>query len=574
MKFSRIAASSPAIAGTLAGMLFMLEGCTGADPQTRIVFANATINERRAKLLLDTGSPDMWLFQASAGRLGLGSSADYTPPARLSVGANITTTEIPIHHEEWYARWAVSGDYEGIVGWLDVRENILVFDADRHVVYPVPELPTAAHRWLKLKISPADSQILMLEIPQPDGSTGKVLVDTGSPFGVSLTPAQWQKWRQDHPDAPSTSRLFKIAGSTVGDRTEAWADEISLGPLSFTDVPVHEATVNEIEMTGNKTYAGTLGMYALERMDLVVDGRSGFAYVRLRPPPGPPYPGIARPGAKSVTGQNREAGENWSVTGAVNLVLDRELVFVADREFEHKGFRAAIRDCTLALEADPHNPHAYFTRGIALSMTGDIAGALADLGECIRLDPALPAAYLNRGIIEERRGDFPGSLADCTECLALDARNGTAYFVRGMDRQSLGDFSNAAADYEKAAALNTSQPDRSQLYCHLMQLKIGAAPHLRSGGPAGWTTDWDRSLNEFIIGLMDEASLLATAKKLHVETVSSQECEAYYFIGEMHLVRRDESGARAFFEKCLGTGQKDHTEYRWARAELTRLDEK
>jgi tetratricopeptide (TPR) repeat protein len=569
VNFSRIAAPSPVLAGTFVGVLLLLGGCASGDPQTRVIFENTTINEKPAKLFLDTGSPNLWIFQTSAEQLGLKFSTDYTAPAKLSAGANVMTTPFLVETEKWYMGLMESKDLDGSLGWPDVRDNILVFDADSHVVRQAPELPADAAQWLKLKISPGN--YLVLEIPQPDGRTGKILIDTGSPLGVALPPAHWQQWRQAHPDAPSTTRLFGLTNNTVASMIEAWANEINLGPLSLTDVPVHEASVIDLGITGNEHYAGTLGMYALERMDLIVDGKNGFAYLRPRPPPGPPYPGMARPEVKTASGQDPRASENWTVAKDVRLSLDQELPFVADSKMRNNDIPGAIQDCTQALAADPDNPHAYFSRGSARAMEGDTAGALADLSECIRLDPTNSAAYLNRGIIEARKGDYPNSIADCNQGLELNPQNATAYLLRAMDRQTLGDFAKAASDYAKALELNPAQHSHAQIYLDLMQRRMGLAPKPAASGRASWKNAWAKSLDQFVIGAMDEASLLDLAKKLQVEPVPSQECEAFYLIGERHLIQGDTAGARAFFQKCLETGQSDHNEYGFARAELARL---
>ncbi len=71
---------------------------------------------------------------------------------------------------------------------------------------------------------------------------------------------------------------------------DVWADKIKLGQISLLDVPVRPA--NDFEASGVENYAGTLGLYALGRMDLVVDGKNGFAYL---PVPGRRRARLTRP---------------------------------------------------------------------------------------------------------------------------------------------------------------------------------------------------------------------------------------------------------------------------------------
>jgi S1-C subfamily serine protease len=64
-------------------------------------------------------------------------------------------------------------------------------------------------------------------------------------------------------------------------REEAWADKVDFGPLGLTDVPVAEATPAEVAL-GGENYEGDLGLAALKRLDLIVDGKGGLAYLRVK----------------------------------------------------------------------------------------------------------------------------------------------------------------------------------------------------------------------------------------------------------------------------------------------------
>jgi len=187
---------------------------------------------------------------------------------------------------------------DGVIGWPFLRNNILVFDSNGHTVRGVEQLPPVTAGWLKLKL--VEAPILILETPLPDGKPGAILVDTGNPFGVSLPPAQYNEWRAKHPAAPSSGNVeTAIAFEPLLPTEFAWADEIKLGAFTLTDVPVRAATHYETEVMNRPSgleYVGSLGLYALARMNLVVDGKGGFAYMQPKPPPGPPFEIIDRPG--------------------------------------------------------------------------------------------------------------------------------------------------------------------------------------------------------------------------------------------------------------------------------------
>jgi len=59
---------------------------------------------------------------------------------------------------------------------------------------------------------------------------------------------------------------------------EAWADEISVGPIVLKGVPIGRAGPAGSNRWSVQ-YEGTLGMAALKRLDIVVDGNKGIAYL-------------------------------------------------------------------------------------------------------------------------------------------------------------------------------------------------------------------------------------------------------------------------------------------------------
>src|SRR5579859_880628 len=69
---------------------------------------------------------------------------------------------------------------------------------------------------------------------------------------------------------------------------EAWADEISVGPLVLTGVPIESCGNGNIKRLGD-SYEGTLGMAALTRLDMIVDGPSTRVYVRAKKTTPPQY---------------------------------------------------------------------------------------------------------------------------------------------------------------------------------------------------------------------------------------------------------------------------------------------
>jgi lipoprotein NlpI len=87
----------------------------------------------------------------------------------------------------------------------------------------------------------------------------------------------------------------------------------------------------------------------------------------------------------------------------------------------------------------------------------------------------------------------------------------------------------------------------------------------------GWKEGWTKTIGQFLTGQRDEAALLAAAEKSDQEPVAGQRCEAWYFAGQMRLLKGDQAGAREAFQKALATNQTNYNEYLFAQAALARL---
>jgi hypothetical protein len=87
-----------------------------------------------------------------------------------------------------------------------------------------------------------------------------------------------------------TVKAFATSAAGVLVEQEAWADEIQVGSLVLTEVPVRELDPREESPAFMPDDAATLGLFALRRLDLVVDGANGLAYVRPAKGPAPAYP--------------------------------------------------------------------------------------------------------------------------------------------------------------------------------------------------------------------------------------------------------------------------------------------
>jgi hypothetical protein len=269
---------------------------------------DAKINGKRARLVLDTGcEPPLALFRHAAERLhlklqaGERRNADQMPywlteecTVKLPwcfwgfarAKAQLTVVEIPTFMRE-------SINMDGAVGWPIVSQRIIELDAVRQKFTFLRRLPkTGANGWTEfaLKTNAPWGRLLAFELPDSDGSKGVILVDTGAlGTGVTLSRQRWQEWIVAHTNQPRT--LVVNYGPEPGTyvREQGLADEFSLGTLNLADVLIEEA--DPVIPRRLPDYAATFGLEALKRLDFIVDGKRGVAYLRPRRTPAsrPPF---------------------------------------------------------------------------------------------------------------------------------------------------------------------------------------------------------------------------------------------------------------------------------------------
>jgi len=483
--------------------ILLAGGCRTREARVR--FPNATVNGQPARLVFDSGSDQTRIFQQSADHFGLKIVVTAPPentvgkgiarsavsePAVLQVGGQELTNQLPVLLPPWFMSTANLGDM--LISWHDVRRSILVFDPSNRVIHSALNLPSQVTNWLHFKICP--DQQLYLEIPLADGTRAAFLVDTGNPGGVILPPAKWDEWQKTQTNAQVKKRLVANIGG-YGATQEAWADELSLGPLTLSDLPVQRMIHSELRHeTAN--FGGTIGLYALARMEMVLDGPNQQAYLRPLPPPGPAYGHFDRPGIKPDAKQPATGQGDWTVVGDLRLdyqtlaasalvdsafskssrglfagaLADLTQAIALTPSPDYFRYRASVRrlshdlagavaDCTRALELDPNHGDSLKQRALIESALGRTNEAFQDVNRDLELYPLDPEAWLTRGKVRAEHNDLIGSIDDLSHCLTLQSNNPAALLGRGYARTWSGQPAEALRDLNAALKLNPGNPE-------------------------------------------------------------------------------------------------------------------
>jgi tetratricopeptide (TPR) repeat protein len=265
----------------------------------------------------------------------------------------------------------------------------------------------------------------------------------------------------------------------------------------------------------------------------------------------------------------------------------------------------AIADYDEAIRLAPELAQAFNNRGSLYRLKGDNDRAIADLDEAIRLDPSSAGAFYNRGSAYLAKGENERAIADFDQAIGIDPQFVPALSGRSIAYAAKGDDSRAIADLDAALRLHSDDhPDsrvlhqlrgvanfrianyraaasdlafvvRQQptdadpvLWLYLARARAGerdAMSRMRANARGLKSTDWPFPVAELLMDRRKPEPTLSSAGN------PAERCQAQFYIGEWHLLRKDRAAARRALRAVADTCPKSLAEYRGAVAELNRL---
>jgi transglutaminase-like putative cysteine protease/lipoprotein NlpI len=221
----------------------------------------------------------------------------------------------------------------------------------------------------------------------------------------------------------------------------------------------------------------------------------------------------------------------------------------------------------------------YCRRAKALANIERGADALADAAEAVRLAPDLADAWACRGEVLYFAGDFLAADEALTRALALSSKTQLAvHYIRGMARFYQDRPADAAADFARAA-----MPDEDgdgDLFSRLWQIwalqraGLPLPPDALAAARQDPRGEWPRPAMAMLVGDLTPQAMLAELDKLQGDERTLALAEAWFYVGQRHLIEGRVDVAREAFEKCRAQGITSYYEHVAAGFELARMSQR
>jgi tetratricopeptide (TPR) repeat protein len=227
----------------------------------------------------------------------------------------------------------------------------------------------------------------------------------------------------------------------------------------------------------------------------------------------------------------------------------------------------AIADYDEAARIDPQRAVLYLDRAALWVKKGDNERARADYDKAIEINPTNAALYNSRGDFYRSTNDVDRAVKDYDRAIEQQADFLPAYGNRALARFNAGEFSKAADDFKRVA--DTQVNAYPALLLYLSKARDGDAREAKSdlAKTAGKLKpgDWPLPIVELYLGRKSVQAVEGAAK------TTDQRCEAQFYIGEWHLLRKDRTEATRALLAAVDSCPKDFVEYRAAVEELKRV---
>jgi lipoprotein NlpI len=192
---------------------------------------------------------------------------------------------------------------------------------------------------------------------------------------------------------------------------------------------------------------------------------------------------------------------------------------------------------------------------------------MTDYDEALKLDPTSIPALNSRGDFYRNQGDFSRAMADYDRAVEKQPNDMIAYGNRALIRFYQGEFAKAYDDFKR---VTDARPNAYPvLLLFPSKSRDGdareAKNELTKSAAKLKAGEWPYPIVELYLGKKSVQAAEGLAK------TPGEKCEAQFYIGEWHLLRKDRSEAAKALQAAADSCPKDFVENRAAVEELKRL---
>ena len=242
----------------------------------------------------------------------------------------------------------------------------------------------------------------------------------------------------------------------------------------------------------------------------------------------------------------------------------------------------AIADFTAALAIKTDDASVSIGRAQVYHLSGQYDQAIADFDAALKLSDSL-TARLQRANSLRSKGDYDAAIDAYTSALGLDIKDAgfegwEIYSERGVAAFLATRFDAAAADFEKALTIGAASRTGDVLWIpyqvawlHIARARAGQndAEELARNAEKIDLKNWPGTLISYYLGKTPLDRLSPPSD--HGAMGHGRECNLAFFIGEDALLKKDNAGAAARFQRARAFCNIHTTTYLAAGAELKRL---
>lgn len=234
----------------------------------------------------------------------------------------------------------------------------------------------------------------------------------------------------------------------------------------------------------------------------------------------------------------------------------------------------AVGDFNLAVELDPKLVSAYYNRALSHSNLGQSVRAIADYNRVLQLAPKDMNALIGRAVESTMAGDHPRALADYEEVIRREPNGATGYFGRGRARFYADEFFIATSDFLRAHRLDPSV--YTALWIFLARKRADIPGELTLAHEAGTSGagEWPAAIVGLYLGKGTPQAVEQAAAHSDPARQREQQCEAYFYTAQWHLLRAAREPALKLLREAQKTCPRTFIEHEGALAELRRLKQK